>query len=66
MGPVSMIQQRTKHVGLLLPKVHCLLVIVPTLVYQNIDHLRVGHITIFLKAMANNGAHCRGRDVEGI
>ena len=66
MGPVSMIQQRTKHVGLLLPKVHCLLVIVPTLVYQNIDHLWVGHITIFLKAMANNGAHCRGRDVEGI
>jgi hypothetical protein len=52
--------------GLLLPKVHRLLVILPTLVYQKIDHLRVGHVAILLKAVANNGAHCRRRDVKGI
>jgi len=66
MGPVSMVQQRTKHMWFLLPKVHCLLIIVPTLVYQKIDHLWVGHVAILLKAVANNGAHCRRRDVEGI
>jgi hypothetical protein len=66
MGPVSMVQQRTEYMGLLLPKVHRLLVILPTLVYQKIDHLRVGHVPILLKAVANNGAHCRRRDVEGI
>lgn len=42
---------------LLLPKVHRFLVILPTLVDQNIDQLRVGHIAILLKAVANNGAH---------
>ena len=66
MGPVSIVQQRTEHMGLLLPKVHRLLVILPTLVYQKIDHLRVGHVAILLKAVANNGAYCRWRDVEGI
>jgi hypothetical protein len=66
MGPVSIIQQRTEHMGLLLPKVHRLLVILPTLVYQKIDHLWVGHVAILLKAVANNGAYCRRRDVEGI
>jgi len=66
MGPVSMVQQRTKHMGFLLPKVHRLLVFLPTLVYQKVNDLRVGHVAILLKTMANNGAYCRRRDVEGI
>lgn len=66
MGPVSIFQQRTEYMGLLLPKVHCLLVLLPTLVYQNIDHLRVGHVAVLLEAVANNGAHCRRWDIEGI
>jgi hypothetical protein len=66
MGPVSMAQQRTEHMGLLLPKIHRLLVILSTLVYQKIDHLRVGHVAILLKTVANNGAHCRRWEVVGI
>jgi hypothetical protein len=66
MGPISIAQQRTQHMRLLLPKVHRFLVILPTLVDQNIDQLRVRHIAILLKAVANNGAYCRGRDVEGV
>jgi hypothetical protein len=51
---------------LLLPKVHRLLVILPTLVDQNIDQLRVRHMAVLLEAVANNGAHRRRRDVEGV
>ena len=52
--------------GLLLPKIHRLLIILPTLVNQNIDQLRVGNIAVLLKAVADDGAHCRWRDVEAV
>ena len=52
--------------GLLLPKVHRLLILLPTLVDQNIDQLRVGRIAVLLEAVANDGAHCGWRDVEGV
>ncbi len=61
-----MIQQGTEHMWLLLPKVYCLLVILPTLVEQNVDHLRVRHVAVILKAVADNGAQCRRRDIEGV
>jgi hypothetical protein len=66
MGPVPITQQRTEHVGLLLPKVHRLLVIQPTLVDQNVDHFGVGHVAVLLKALANDGTHRRGGDVETV
>ena len=43
--------------GLLLPKVHRLLVILPALVDQNVDDLGVGHVAILLETLADNGAH---------
>ncbi len=52
--------------GLLLPEVHRLLVFLPTLVDQNVDHLGVGHVAVLLEALADNGAHGRWRDVEGV
>jgi hypothetical protein len=52
--------------GLLLPKVHRLLIILPTLVDHNIDQLLVGNMAVLLKAVANNGAHRRWRDVEAV
>jgi hypothetical protein len=66
MRPVPIAQQRTEHVGLLLPKVHCLLVILPTLVNQNVDHLGVGHVAVLLEALPDDGAHRRRGDVEAV
>lgn len=66
MRPVPIAQQRTEHMGLLLPKVHRLLVILPALVDQNVDHLGVGHVAVLLEALADDGAHGRRRDVEAV
>jgi hypothetical protein len=51
---------------LLLPKIHRLLVILPTLVDENVDHLGVGHVAVLLEALANDSAHCGGGDVETV
>jgi len=58
MRTIPVAQQRTKNMGLLLPKVHRLLVIQPALVDQNVDHLGIGHVAVLLEALADNGAHC--------
>jgi hypothetical protein len=57
MGTIPVAQKRTEDVGLLLPKVDRLLVILPALVYQKVDHLGVGHVAVLLEALADDGAH---------
>ena len=66
MRPIPIAQKRTEHMGLLLPKVHRLLVFLPALMDQNVDHLGVGHVAVLLEALADNGAHGRRRDVEAV
>jgi hypothetical protein len=66
MGTVPIAQQVTEHMRLLLPKVHRLLVILPTLVDQNVDQLRVGRVAVLLETLADNGTHCGRWDVEAI
>ena len=65
-GPIPIAQQGSEHMRLLLPKVHRLLVFLPTLVKQNVDQLRVGHVAVVLEALADNGTHCGRRDVEAV
>jgi len=66
MGPISIAQQGTQHMRLLLPKAHRLLVFLPTLMDQNVDGLRVGHVEVLLEALGDNGTHRRRRNVETV
>lgn len=66
MGPVPVAQQGAEHMRLLLPKVHRLLVFLPTLVDQNVDDIGIGHVAVLLEALADDGAHRRRWDVKGV
>ena len=52
--------------GLLLSKVHRLLVLQSALVEQNVDEVGVGQVAIPLEALADDGTHGGRGDVEGV